>query len=81
MSVTVRVSEETHRALQELSQRRGEPMTQVLAEAVEHLQHEELLRRSNEAYSSLRGDAEAWEELMRERAQWDATLADGAEDE
>jgi predicted transcriptional regulator len=81
MSSTVRVSDETHSALRELSERRGQSMTQVLAEAVERLHHEELLRRTNEAYAAIREDPEAWDELLRERAEWDRTLADGLDDE
>ncbi|MFW6156268.1 MAG: toxin-antitoxin system protein [Armatimonadota bacterium] len=81
MSSTVRVSDETHSALRELSERRGQSMTQVLAEAVERLRHEDLLRRTNEAYAAIREDPEAWDELLRERAEWDCTLADGLDDE
>ncbi len=56
-------------------------MTHVLAEAVERLRHEELLRRTNEVYGELREDPEAWSEMMRERGEWDCTVADGLEDE
>jgi len=81
MATTVRVSEQTHQMLQELSRGRGQSMTEILAEAVERLRDEDLLRRTNAAYAALREDPEAWEELMRERAEWDATLGDGLEDE
>ncbi|NLO08229.1 MAG: ribbon-helix-helix protein, CopG family [candidate division WS1 bacterium] len=81
MAATVRVNEQTHRTLQELSRGRGQSMTDVLAEAVQRLRDEDLLRRTNAAYAALREDPEAWAELERERAEWDATLADGLEDE
>ena len=81
MSTTVRVSEETHRALREISDGRGQPMTDVLAEAVKRMRYEEIVRRGNESYAALREDPEAWEDLMRERAEWDCTLLDGLEDE
>mgnify|MGYP001128086474 CR=1 FL=1 len=81
MSATVRVSEETHRALKEISEARQESMTDVLAEAVERLRREELIRRTNEAYAALQKDSKAWEELLSERAEWDLTLMDGLEDE
>lgn len=80
MSTTVRVSDETHRVLREISRRRGEPMTQVLAEAVGRLRHEDLLQRTNEAYAALRADDEAWNEAMSEREELEGTLADGLED-
>ena len=78
---TVRVSEETHRKLQEISEQRGQSMTELLAETVKRLEYEEILRRGNESYAAVRKDPEAWEDLMRERAEWDATLLDGLEDE
>lgn len=78
---TVRVSEETHRSLREISERRGQSMTELLAELVKKLEREDLLRRTNEAYAALREDPEAWNDLMRERAEWDVTLMDGLEDE
>jgi hypothetical protein len=81
MPATVRVSEETHSILREISEQRGQPMTEVLAEAVERLRHEDLLRRTNEAYAAVREDPEAWDEVMRERSEWDATLADGLDAE
>jgi hypothetical protein len=56
-------------------------MSEVLAEAVDRLWREDLLRRTNEAYAALREDPEAWEDLMRERAEWDSTLLDGLEDD
>ena len=80
MAATVRVNEQTHRTLQELSRGRGQSMTEVLAEAVQRLRDEDLLRRTNAAYAALREDPEAWAELERERAEWDATLADGLEE-
>jgi hypothetical protein len=81
MPSTVRVSEETHIALRELSERRGQSMTEVVAEAVERLRHEDLLRRTNEAYAAIREDPAAWDEVMRERAEWDCALADGLDDD
>jgi hypothetical protein len=56
-------------------------MTDVVAEAIERLRHEDLLRRTNEAYAALRRNPDAWQDLLRERAEWDATLADGLEEE
>jgi len=78
---TVRVSEKTHDLLREVSSWREQPMSEVLAEAVDRLWREDLLRRTNEAYATLREDPEAWEDLMRERAEWDSTLLDGLEDD
>lgn len=74
---TVRVSDRTHELLREVSSWRDQPMSEVLAEAIDRLWREDLLRRTNEAYAALREDPEAWEDLVRERAEWDAMLLDG----
>ncbi|MGD9494804.1 MAG: toxin-antitoxin system protein [Armatimonadota bacterium] len=79
MGQTVCISAQTHEVLRRLSDERGQPMTEVLAEAVERLRREDLLRRTNEAYARLRQDAETWAEEMDERAAWEATLGDGLE--
>ncbi len=81
MPQTVRISEQTHETLRLLSERRGMPMTEVMADAVERLRREDLLRRTNEAYAALRQDPEAWEDELREREAWETTLADGLAEE
>jgi len=81
MSATVRIRKETHQVLRELAQRRGVPMTQLLEEAAEHLRRQDLLRRINEDYARLHEDPQAWAEELEERRLWEATLADGLEDD
>jgi hypothetical protein len=44
-------------------------------------QRNEFLSGLNEDFARLRRDAEAWSDEREERAAWDATLADGLEDE
>ncbi len=36
-----------------------------------------LLEESNKAYAALRADPEAWQEELKQRAEWDSTLQDG----
>jgi len=81
MATTVRVRPEAHKALREMSKERGVSITQLVDEALERLQREDLLRRFNEAYARLREDPKAWAEVLAERAEWDCTLMDGLEDE
>ena len=81
MAVTLRVAEETHEILREVSESRGVPITQLLADLADRLQREELLRKGNEAYARLREDPEAWAEELEERRLWDTTLMDGLEDD
>jgi hypothetical protein len=78
---TVRVTEATHRTLQDLAGRAGEPMTTVLARAVERYRREQLLRDANEALAVLKADPVAWREMKEDDKLWDATLMDGLEDE
>ena len=81
MAQTVRIDSRTHDILKQLSNDRGQPMTELLAEAVEELRREDLLRRTNQAYARLREDPKAWAEEMREREAWEVTLADGLDDD
>ena len=81
MAQTVRINSRTYDILRQLSDDRGQPMTELLAEAVERLRREDMLRRTNEAYARLREDPREWAEEMREREAWDATLADGLDDD
>lgn len=78
---TVRVTEVTHRTLQALAARAGEPMTVVLARAVERYRREQLLRDANDAWAAIKADPVAWREMKDEDKIWDATLMDGLEDE
>ncbi|MCD6359992.1 MAG: ribbon-helix-helix domain-containing protein [Armatimonadetes bacterium] len=81
MATTVRVSNEAHEALKEMSRQRGVSMTQLVDEAVKRMLREDLLRRGNEAYARLRRDPEAWAEELAERRLWDTALMDGLEDD
>lgn len=81
MAVTMRVAEETHKALKEMAGTRGIPMTELLKEVVKRARQEELVRQINEDYARLREDPVAWAEVLAERAEWDCTLLDGLEDD
>jgi predicted transcriptional regulator len=80
-SATVRISESAHRALRELSEQLGESMQGILDQAVEDYRRKRLLEQANAGYAALRRDAEAWKEEESERADWEATLSDGLDDE
>jgi hypothetical protein len=81
MAVTpmIRVSDKTHRAVAGIAHDHGKTMQQVVAEAVDAYSRELMLRETNAAYAAVMGDESACSELMRERAEWDTTLADGLE--
>jgi hypothetical protein len=77
----IRVSEATHSFLRELAEETGEPMQELLAEAVEGMRRRRMLELTNAAYAALREDPTAWQEELAERRAWDVTLADGLEEE
>jgi predicted transcriptional regulator len=79
-STTVRVTEHTHQMLRELAETTGEPMQQVLESAVERYRRERFFAELHAAYGRLRADRIAWDEELAERAELDATLADGLGD-
>ena len=79
-STTVRVSEHTHELLHKLAAATGEPLQKVLERAVENYRRELFYAEFNAAFERLKADPVAWEEELAERAEWDATLADGLDD-
>ena len=80
-TLTVRIDQQTHQVLRELARQSGESMPVILAKSIEQYRRKLILEEANAAYAVLRNDPKAWEEELQERAQWDATLADGLEDE
>ncbi len=80
-SETVRVRPVTHAKLKQLARQSGLSMPQLLEKAIEAYRRENLLKEANRAYAALHGNARSWAEEQSERAEWDATLADGLEDD
>lgn len=80
-SVTVPVSEATHKILLELASLGGEPIDQIVDKAIEEYRRHRLLLEANDAYAALRSDEQAWQEELAERRDWDSTLADGLNEE
>jgi hypothetical protein len=78
-SVNVRISEESHQVLRELSEHEGLSMQSLLDEAVEQLRRLKFLARANAAFAALKADPIKWKEELEERRLWERTLSDGAE--
>ena len=76
---TVRVKAHVHATLQALAKEMNEPIQDVLEEAVERFRRQRMVELHNEAYAALKSDPDAWRAEVAERAEWDATLADGLE--
>lgn len=78
---TVRISEATHQKLKRMAEQSGTTLSRTLEKAIEALRRQTLLEETNRAYEALRGDPQGWAEEQAERDAWDATLADGLEDD
>lgn len=76
---TVRITKSDHAVLARLARQSGKTMTTLLGDAIEALQRETLLQRTNEGYVALKNNREQWEEEMQDRQCWDVTLSDGLE--
>ena len=82
MSTTIiRVSTQTRETLHKMAQASGTSVQKILDTALEVYRRQQLLEQANVAYATLREDKGAWEEVQRERREWDATLADGLENQ
>ena len=79
-SVSVPISEASHKILLELASRGGEPVGKIADKAIEEYRRQRLLDEANTAYVALRADEQAWQEELAERRDWEATLADGLGD-
>ena len=79
VSLTVRIGEESYKALREIAARSGESMQVVLAKAIEEYRRKSFLENANAAFANLRRDTKAWHREQEERSAWDMTLRDGKE--
>ncbi len=78
---TVKVDAETYAKLKEAVAETGQPMIDVLAQAVETYRRRTFLEGLNADFAALRSDRRAWAEEQSERAAWDATTADDLQGE
>jgi len=78
---TVRIRKETQNILRELAANEGKPMQAILDLAIEEYRRQRFLQEVNAAYAALRNNPKGWKAELAERKEWDATMADGQEDE
>jgi predicted transcriptional regulator len=76
-TTTIRVSTKTQQTLRQLAAQAGLPMQAVVDRAIELYRRTQILNAANAAYAALRDQPAVLQEMMDERAAWDATLADG----
>lgn len=74
---TVRITHRSHQILKRISDRFGVSMIEALDMVTDRWEREEFLAAVNSAYGELKQNKEAWEEELRQREEWDDTLADG----
>ena len=75
-SATVRISKGTRDTLRDLAIKSEESMQTIIDRAIEGYRRQSFIEQANKAYSALRDNPEAWETELKERGEWEATLAD-----
>jgi hypothetical protein len=80
MTVTVRITPQTHETLKALAEQSGETMQAVLDRLVAQEREALFWQQTNAAYAALRADEAAWQAEIAERALWENTLMDGLDD-
>jgi predicted transcriptional regulator len=75
-SATVRISKGTRETLRDLAAKSGESMQTIIDRAIEEYRRQSFIEQANKAYLALRENPEAWEAELKERREWEATLAD-----
>ena len=52
-------------------------MQAILDSAIERYRRERFLRGANADFAALKSNAKAWKQELRDREQWETTVADG----
>ena len=73
----VQVPDSAYLRLKAMARESGQTVPDVLAQAVDALYRQRFVDAANAAYARLRRNSRLWAQERRERAAWDATLADG----
>ena len=80
-TVTVRIPEKTNLQIKQLAEECDATKTQIIQKAIDVYQRQIYFERLNADFAALRADPVAWKEELEERKLWEATLADGLEEE
>ena len=81
MSKMLRMDEKDYAKLDNLSKTTGISKQKLLSVVIEKAVREKFMEEANKAYRKVRSNKKAWQEELKERAEWDVTLMDGLEDE
>lgn len=77
----VRISQESHKLLQEWAADTGDSMSSIVERAIESYRRAQIFAEAERGYRELENDPEALAEYEAEIALWDQTVADGLEPE
>ena len=80
-TVTVRMSQESREVLRELSHETNTTQAAVVERALSEYRKRLFWERATADFAAIRADEQAWAAEKEEEGVWDATLADGLEDE
>ena len=78
-TTTIKISSYSYKILQEIADKYGDNLENILEKAIEDYRRKLFLEKANLAFADLRNNPEAWEEELEERSAWDVTLTDGLE--
>lgn len=80
MLSSITISESHQRVLYELSKQEQLSIEAILAKAIEYYRRQSLLDKANQAFAQLKNNPPGWQQELEERGVWEATLADGLEE-
>lgn len=76
-STTIRIGADLHTELKRMAKRMKISMQAVIEQAIRDYQDKLYWQNMDAAYSKLREDPKAWEEMKNEQSLWENTLGDG----
>jgi hypothetical protein len=80
-TLAITISTQAQRTIRTLAEKTNLPTQEIVDRAVEDLRRKLLFEEANAAYAALQEQPEVWNEIKRERKEWDTTMADGLESE
>jgi predicted transcriptional regulator len=80
-TTTIRIKKELYDTVKSLAKEKNRNMQEIINEAIKDLKKKEFFDNLNSFYTKLKADPKAWAEEEAERAEWDATLLDGIDND
>lgn len=80
-TTTIRVSKRTYEIVKGVSEQLNETMQNTIEKAIEEYRKKKFFEEMNDAFLKLKSEPDKWADEMREREEWEVTLADGLEEQ